>query len=608
LAASDPTATVTAFVNTLAERWGQAAGPRDERVFSELLLAGNLLRLETRPAARDRPPQVAVIGPTQTGKSTVVNALLRAGHAKVSPLAGYTVHPQGYLLPAGGAASGAVAETLFAAAATEENGQQAWLDVIFPGWPRRHEAALRRDELRAYAFRTLAVADPVLGDGVVWDTPDFDSLAASAYREGLLAVVSAGDVFLLVLSKEKYSDATVWRLLELLAPLQRPLVVCLNKMSPDAVEVIRASLEARLATHAAGWREVVVVTLPQVADPAAGEGAWLEAAEGLRKQVRETLRRSERRTRLPAIGALIETRWEGWVAPIRREHVVAAAWAGLVDRALAGLLNSYQRDFLEHPDRYDSFRRATLELLQLLELPGVGRSLTRVREVVTWPARQVLAQGRWLLTGKGRARHDQLPNEQAFLQDEIEALLLGLSRDLLRRSDPTHEDGHIWQVLSRRFEGQTQTLRTEFREAARQHYERVQREVHATAGKAYAVLKEKPRLLNTLRAARATADATGVVFALQTGGLGMHDVLVAPALFGVTSLMTEGALGSYMQHLHVELKQRQYELARQELVAETLRQRLTPVGQRFDEKGLFGIGAEELAAARAALDALKKRA
>jgi len=35
---------------------------------------------------------MAVVGPTQAGKSSLVNVLLNSNDAGVSPLAGYTIH------------------------------------------------------------------------------------------------------------------------------------------------------------------------------------------------------------------------------------------------------------------------------------------------------------------------------------------------------------------------------------------------------------------------------------------------------------------------------------------------------------------------------------
>ncbi len=46
------------------------------------------------------------MGPTQVGKSTVVNLLLGKRVAEVSPLAGYTIHPQGFAINAAGCEPG----------------------------------------------------------------------------------------------------------------------------------------------------------------------------------------------------------------------------------------------------------------------------------------------------------------------------------------------------------------------------------------------------------------------------------------------------------------------------------------------------------------------
>ena len=46
----------------------------------------------------EHPLQVAVIGPTQVGKSSVANMLIGQSVADASPMAGYTVHCQGFYL------------------------------------------------------------------------------------------------------------------------------------------------------------------------------------------------------------------------------------------------------------------------------------------------------------------------------------------------------------------------------------------------------------------------------------------------------------------------------------------------------------------------------
>ena len=63
----------------------------------ELLYAEAFMRkgrlIDEQPG---HPLQIAVIGPTQAGKSSVTNLLLNDTQAGVSPLAGYTVHAQGF--------------------------------------------------------------------------------------------------------------------------------------------------------------------------------------------------------------------------------------------------------------------------------------------------------------------------------------------------------------------------------------------------------------------------------------------------------------------------------------------------------------------------------
>ena len=65
-----------------------------ELIFEQLTLAEAFFRkgqyLKTLPLS------CAIIGPTQAGKSSLVNILLNQPVAGVSPLAGYTVHPQGF--------------------------------------------------------------------------------------------------------------------------------------------------------------------------------------------------------------------------------------------------------------------------------------------------------------------------------------------------------------------------------------------------------------------------------------------------------------------------------------------------------------------------------
>jgi hypothetical protein len=50
---------------------------------------------------------------------------------------------------------------------------------------------------------------------ILWDSPDFDSISAGVYQRGLLELLGRADAYVVVLSKEKYADLSVWTMLRL---------------------------------------------------------------------------------------------------------------------------------------------------------------------------------------------------------------------------------------------------------------------------------------------------------------------------------------------------------------------------------------------------------
>jgi 50S ribosome-binding GTPase len=533
-----------------------------------------------------RPPQVAVMGPTQVGKSTVVNLLLGQHTAKVSPLAGFTIHPQGFALP------------------PQETGL-AWIAPFFPGWERLENADLNRDKLDCYTLRRLTGDTPGMTPGtVVWDTPDFDSFRAHSYQRGVLEVAALADVIMLVVSREKYADLSVWKTLQLLEPLRRSLVVCLNKTGEDARDVLVAAMRTRLAelTPRAGGIEVIAIPYCPGIDNLVTSTPPPEADE-LRAALQRVLTGDNRGRRAAGVHRLLLQHWTAWMEPVRAELEAAAAWEQCVAAAIGQALIAYRDEFLEHPQRFDTFRLAILELLQLLELPGLARVLTRVRQTLTWPARRLLDSRKLkTLTGRlrGRAVRD-LPGEELVLRDLLEHLLTSLSRDALRRGTPQAPDTAFWQALGLRLAKRHAELTAQFAAAAHRHHLAFQSEIESAAHDLYENLQQKPALLNTLRAARLTTDAAGIAIALKTGGVGLNDVLFAPAMVSLTSMLTEGALGSYMTHAAGRLKQRQYAAVERDIFNGPVREALRGLTGNLEAPGLFGISRTEYAAAEQTL-------
>ena len=593
-APDDAAAVVHRFVRRLRERHAACAAhlpPSDDPVGGvscALLLADAVLRdCRGGDAWRLRPTQIAVLGPTQTGKSTVVNLLLGVTAAAVSPLAGFTVHPQGF--------------------ARCCDVQAEWASTLFPARRRRASANLTPDDFAAYSLESAPGND---GDGasdalVIWDTPDFDSLASAAYLDGVLETAALADVLVLVLSKEKYSDLSVWRLLRLIEPLARSLVVCVNKLSPDGAETIRRSVRDRLRDLGGRYSSAPFVSLPYVArlDELDAEPHAARVAE-LRGKVFEQCSVADRSRRTNGACRVLREHWDAWVAPIEAEQAALRAWSNLCGHAITAALETYERDFLNHPQRFDTFRRAVVELTQLLEPPRTAAVLGSLRWVVSWPARQLFAaREAWRVRRTAPSdRPHRLGSEQTVLYDEIDTVLTRVARDAARRADAHEPGAAVWRALAQRLTNEHESVRARFRQAAERHHQEFAAEIRNAADSLYNKLQEHPTLLNTLRATRITVDVAGIAIALKTAGVGSAGLLLTPAVFAVTSMLAEGALGTYMKSVADDLRRRQRTAAERDVFRGAWEPALRALGDELRDEQLFGIDAADMRAAAVALE------
>lgn len=571
----EPRRTVLPILHALSERRDDAAalvsaaGANDAELvaarYATLRLAEAALRL-LRGAESARPVQIAVLGPTQTGKSTVVNLLLGRSAAQVSPLAGFTVHAAGFIVGAAPADGG--------------------VGDVLANLPRVAYDELRSDQLDAVALTRVDAA--FAAPAIVWDTPDFDSIHAIAYQRSVLEVVGLADVHVLVVSKEKYADRSVWRVLAPLAQLGRPLIICLNKLTADAAPAITAALRQRLVELRLA---PPIITIDYVTHDS-GPTALQDAGARLRLAVETAMaeHNSQAATaRSAGVARLIRSHWPKWTRALREQHAALAEWRIAVCHAGAELAETYRRDYLDDPARFDALRLATVELLTLLEIPGVAPALRSVRQVVTWPMRQLWSAGRTLLRGAPQAEASRRSAEHGVLLDALDALLTRLERDAARRSDAHPAGAEVWRQIARGLATQRTALLTRLVSAVDALEALNSQGVRRAAAELYEALRERPALLNSLRAARATADAAGIAIAIKTGGAPLHDLIFAPALLAVTSLLTEGALGSYSRGIESSLKRQQADALQESVI----RAVLTPALEEIDTLPTAGAPAQE---------------
>ena len=516
------------------------------------------------------PLHIAIVGPTQAGKSSIINWLASTALAEASPLAGFTVHPQGFSLG-------------------READQLDGLDSYFHGYQRLDREHLDHQQLNAYSLQLASNIEPppALRNTILWDTPDFDSIQSRDYQNAVLRVVGLADVIVLVVSKDKYADLSVWEFMRLLEPLKQPTLLLLNKTDADSRSTLLRSVEDK-------WRSFRSDPAPPIiAIPYLTVASDLAGLSELHHQAMSTLQaaltRVDRADYPEAALRLIKTHWSAWTAPVVLEHRLTTEWNQRLDRVLKECMERYQRDYLDHPNHYETFQRALAELLTLLEVPGIGNALLHARRLVTWPVRQITKLGK---LATGQSTHAE-GNESTALHQIAEHALVQISEDLMLNASKDPVEQRWWGLLSQQLMRLRGQVMVQFDEATHAYIEDFKPEIDKTAHALFEHLQEHPMVLNSLRATRMTTDAAALAVALHTGGIGVQDFVIAPAMLSVTSLLAESTLGRYMNKSAERLKNRQRE-AVDRLFDVAIREPLSSAPDQVDPSSRVGISPDLL--------------
>jgi hypothetical protein len=550
----------------LAQQGNENVKTSYQQRIDQLILAEAFIRKgQLIDASRQQLLHMAVVGPTQAGKSSLTNALLNSNAAGVSPLAGYTIHPQGFC-----------------------NGVRVadctGLQRYFGRFQQLQQTQLSKERHDCYSLTQNTTVSGLLPHGVLWDTPDFDSIDSATYREGVIRAIALADLVILVISKEKYADQSVWNIMTTLEDLHQPTIICLNKLAEGSESVIIQSLQEK-------WRHARTDEFPEVVSlyyqKPGGLPVWPESRQQLLKQLANKVRLDKH---AHFEQELLKRHWQTWLEPVLTEHQALNDWFELVDLMTKRAMDSYQRDYLDHPHHYETFQLAMAELLNLLEIPGLARILAGTRKILTWPVRQIMQLGR------KRLHISDNSYEIALLNQIAEHTLIQLADRLLDKADQSQQ-GQWWRQISSELRNRRHDLLQNFELSAKNYHLSFQQDVESAAHRLYYRLQEQPVVLNSLRATRATADAAVIALTLQMGGIGLHDLVIAPAMLTLTSLLAESAVGSHMHKVEAELKQNQFNTVKQVLFVESLRNKLLQLPEQLSMTTHFNISPDQLHAA-----------
>jgi len=529
----------------------------EQLIFAEAFIRkGELLESST-----ETPLQIAIIGPTQAGKSSVANLILNSTLAGVSPLAGYTVHPQGFCHQ----------HTLQ---------QCSGLQNYFGRFQQLQIAELSKERHDCFSLTDTDNDSILLPPCVFWDTPDFDSIDSVDYREGVIRTIALADIVVLVVSKEKYADQSVWEMMSTIESFHQTTLICVNKLIEGTEELIINSLKEK-------WYQARDDEFPYVIPLHYQKQTAMPVWPAVENQRLFQLQQSvSQQKHFEYQHNLLNKYWHSWLEPVVAEHEALKLWKLLVDKNIAQGLEEYQRDYLNHPHYYDTFQNALVELLNLLEIPGISRVLTKTRRVLTWPVRKMIGLGRSVTAPKSQ--------EQALLNQIGEHLLISLADQLLEKIDSDSKQNKWWKDSYCLLRQQKTELLQDYQLSVGTYCDSFQQDVEETANRLYNKLSEKPVVLNSLRATRVTTDAAAMALMIQTGGIGVHDLVITPAMLSMTSLLAESAIGSYMGNVEAELKQHQLQTVEQDLFKATLQQALYALPERLSDKSRFNISPELL--------------
>jgi energy-coupling factor transporter ATP-binding protein EcfA2 len=175
------------------------------------------------PRLSDPPPPlvVAVVGPTGSGKSTLVNSV-----------AGSLVSQPGVLRPT-------TAEPV------------VWTSTAHAG--------------RSWPGKVVVSDHPLAASVALIDTPDLDSDLVE-HRSRAIEVIRAADAAVFVTTSSRYGDASPWEVLRSMAG--RPLVVVVNRLQTRASGA-RNDLAARLRAEGMGSVQVLTISEQRI-DPDRG--------------------------------------------------------------------------------------------------------------------------------------------------------------------------------------------------------------------------------------------------------------------------------------------------------------------------------------------------
>jgi hypothetical protein len=406
-------------------------------------------------------------------------------------------------------------------------------------------------------------ADPtafsLLQQFIIWDCPDMTTWAAAGYVPRLLEVAALADIVVYVASDERYNDEIPTQFLRVLLRAGKAVLVCLVKMkeedAPAFVEHFRNEVLSQMPGGAVNCLTIPSLTPVQLADPVHLAKKFQIPLLNQVAVLGEPAALARKRSVRSGMNYLL-TGQDELLSVARSDLAALQAWRALVREGQIEFDGRYRREYLT-TERFHRFDEALVRLLELLELPGIGRVLSTALYVVRTPYRLIKS-----LFGKALQRPAvaTLP-ERPVLEQALSGWI-----DLLRKEAARRADEHpVWAHIDKGFaSGLSDMARERFEEGFRSFQLSLADETERTARAIYEELEKHPAALNTLRGTKFTLEVASITGAVLTAG--QHwalDFILVPLAASITHQLVELLGKQYVDNQRQQARNRQQALVTQ---------------------------------------------
>jgi hypothetical protein len=411
-----------------------------------------------------------------------------------------------------------------------------------------------------YQVRRVPAGDgfSLLPQFVVWDCPDMTTWAATGYIPRLLEVAALADVLVYVASDERYNDEVPTEFLRMLLQTGKPVVVCLVKMKEADVPALLAHFQKEVLSQMSGTA-IACLAIPhltpeQLADPARHAGKYRIPLLNQVHVLGEPPAAARRRTVHGAIHHLVYAQ-DSLLAAARNDVAALNQWREVVQSGQFEFDQRYKREYLTS-EKFRSFDEALVRLMELLELPGVGKFVSGALYVLRTPYRLLRGFFTKALNRPETAGRPELP----VLEGALEGWLDLLRKEAARRAE-THP---VWAHIEKGFNtGLMDIAQERFQQGFRGFQMSLVNEIEYTARAIYEELEKNPAKLNVLRGFKFSMDAGAIGLTLAAGGINVWDLVLVPLIASLTHQLVELLGQQYVDSQRELARQRQQSLVTQ---------------------------------------------